>query len=416
MSGRSLLAPVAGLFFLFAAWGVPLAAQDNLDADVPADSQLAGTVRTPDGTAVPGATLRVLQTTTGKAWITWTDENGTFEFPALPAGHFRAEVSQLGFVPATREIDLAPGVKTPADLKLSVGTLAAITAPPAAESAANVAPNRPASTESTNPPASGGPGAGGGSTAAANSAMPASNGVAASSSGGTNEGRGPGQGGNERIGPAGAAGQGGGRRAFQQLGLNGQTPSSAEGGTEEQSVAQAGGQLGQAASADAVQMIGTVAMGQSPAGGFPQPGEGGPGGPDTQMAFANGGNGIPGQGAPGGFGGPSGRAGPGEFGGGGGGQRGRGPQGGPQGVGPLWGAQRVARQRINRIHFNIYDTFGSSALNARPYSLYEANPPKISGWNEQAGFSLGGPLKIPHVYNGTDKTFFFINFGGTWQR
>ena len=101
---------------------------------------------------------------------------------------------------------------------------------------------------------------------------------------------------------------------------------------------------------------------------------------------------------------------------GGGGGRGRGPRGAPQGVAALWGAQRVMRQRINRVHFSFYDTFGDSAFNARPYSLYEANPPKISSWTESAGINIGGPLKIPHVYDGTDKTFFYINFGGTWSR
>ena len=74
------------------------------------------------------------------------------------------------------------------------------------------------------------------------------------------------------------------------------------------------------------------------------------------------------------------------------------------------------RQRINRVHYSIYDVFGDSGLNARPYSLYQANPPKISGWTEQAGMNIGGPLKIPHVYDGTDKTFYYINFGGTWMR
>ena len=52
----------------------------------------------------------------------------------------------------------------------------------------------------------------------------------------------------------------------------------------------------------------------------------------------------------------------------------------------------------------------------RPYSLYQANPPKISSWTESAGMNIGGPLKIPHMYDGSDKTFFYINFGGTWSR
>jgi len=401
---------LAGLLALLSAFGVPLAAQDNPGANESADSQLAGTVRAPDGAAIPGTTLRVIQTSTGKAWVTWTDENGKFEFPALPAGHFRVEISQIGFAPARKEIDLASGTQTPFDLKMDVATLAAINAPPETENAAK---------------ASGAPAAGGPAPATSNPNTTAANigAVAPPERNAGNEGRRGGGGGNRngQQGGPGSYGPGGGRRAFQQVGLNGQNQNPAEPGTDDQNIAEAGGQLGQAASADAVQMIGTVAMGQMPAGGFPQPGDFGP---DGRGGFGNGENTIPGQAAPAGFGGPGG----GGFGGGpgggpgiflqrgGGGGRGRTPQGGPQGVDALWGAQRVMRQRINRIHYSFYDTFGDSTLNARPYSLYEANPPKISSWTESAGLNIGGPLKIPHVYDGTDKTFFYINFGGTWAR
>jgi hypothetical protein len=415
---------LAGRLVLFAAFGVPLAAQDNPDANAPADSQLAGTVRTTDGTAVPGATLRVIQTSSGKAWVTWTDENGKFEFPALPAGHVRVEISQLGFAPATKEIDLASGTHAPIDLKLEVGTLAAITAPAATEKAVKT-PSAPTAEESVKSAPSGAPAAGGAAPATSNPTTTAADNGTATSPGEKNGGRNGGQRGGGRSGQQGGPGgssQGGGRRAFQQVGLSGQNQNPAESGTEDQNIAEAGGQLGQAASADAVQMIGTVAMGQSPKSGFPQPGEGGL---DTRGGFGNGDNTIPGQTAPAGFGGPGGPGGGGFGGGPGGGpgvflQRGggggRGPQGGPQGVDALWGAQRLMRQRINRIHYSFYDTFGDSALNARPDSLYEANPPKISSWTESAGFNLGGPLKIPHIYDGSDKTFFFINFGGIWSR
>jgi hypothetical protein len=410
---------LAGLLALLAAFGVPLAAQDNPDANAPADSQLAGAVHAPDGTAVPGATVRVVQTSSGMAWVTWTDENGKFEFPALPAGHFRVEISQLGFAPATKEIDLASGTQAPLEVRLDVASLAAISAPPATENAAN-APNAPPVNQTPNSAPSGAATASGSAPAPSNPPTLSANNGAAPSPGGKNGG---GNGGQRGSGASGQ--QGGGRRAFQQLGLNGQNQNPAEFGTEDQSVAEAGGQLGQAASADAVQMLGTVAMGQSPTGGFQQ--AGGPGGPDTQGAFGNGGNTIPGQSAPPGFGqggpggggfggGPGGGFGGGAGGGRGGGGGGRAPRGGPQGVDALWGAQRVMRQRINRIHYSFYDTFGDSALNARPYSLYQANPPKVSSWTETAGLNIGGPLKIPHVYDGTDKTFFYINFGGTWAR
>jgi hypothetical protein len=35
----------------------------------------------------------------------------------------------------------------------------------------------------------------------------------------------------------------------------------------------------------------------------------------------------------------------------------------------------------------------------------------------QFGFVLGGPVYIPKVYKGTDKTFFFVDYQGTrWRQ
>jgi hypothetical protein len=424
----------AAVFAILLGWtgifGGALAAQYNPAASAPAaDLRLTGAVQTAGGAAIPGSTLHVIQTSTGKAWVSWTDENGKFAFPALPTGHYRVEISQLGFAPATREIDLAAGTQVPLELKLNIGTLAAITAAPVTESAAAAkepAKSAPAvGNHSANAPANGA------AAGTPNAAPPGPGGPQGRRyGGGAGGGQGGGSGGARNGQGGGYAGtvQGGGRRAFQQVGLNAQNQNNADTTGEDIGTPDAGSSLGQAASADAVQMIGTVAMGltQNQVGGFPQPGDGGP---DTQGAFGNVGNAIPGQSAPGN--GPMGGPGGGGFGGGpggpggglgfaprgGGGGRGPGgPRSGPQGVDALWGAQRVMRQRINRVHYSIYDTFGDSALNARPYSLYQANPPKISSWTESAGFNMGGPLKIPHIYNGTDKTFFFINFAGTWSR
>ena len=385
----ALLAMSLGLMTVF---GGSLTAQDNSTTNAPAaDLQLTGMVRTSGGSSVPGSTLRVIQTSTGKAWVSWTDENGKFIFPALPAGHYRVEVSQLGFAPTTREIDLYAGAQAPLDIKLDVGTLAAITAPAASENAAAAkeAPKpKPSATATAN---SGAPAPANQTASAATNGAPGGTSNATPSGNTASQGRRSG-GAGARNGPGGGyggPGQGGGRRAFQQVGLNAENQANADVTGEDLGATEAGSQLGQAASADAVQMIGTVAMGQTQnqMGGFPQPGEGGP---DTQGAFGNGGETIPGQAAPGGapMGGPGGgrifvqR-------GGGGGRGPGGPRGGPQGIEALWGAQRVMRQRINRIHFSFYDTFGDSALNARPYSLYQANPPKISSWTESVGIQHG---------------------------
>jgi len=118
----------AALLALIAVFGISLPAQQTPDTNAPAELRLAGVVRTAEGAPVPGSTLRVIQTSTGKAWVSWTDENGKFDFPGLPGGHYRVEISQLGFAPATKEIDLAPGPQAPIELKLEIGTLAAINA------------------------------------------------------------------------------------------------------------------------------------------------------------------------------------------------------------------------------------------------------------------------------------------------
>jgi len=85
-------------------------------------------------------------------------------------------------------------------------------------------------------------------------------------------------------------------------------------------------------------------------------------------------------------------------------------------VAALYGMQRVLRQRINRLRASFYNEYSNSALNARPYSLTQPNAPKIPAWSEQIGGNLGGPLVIPHLYDGRDKTFLFVNFDSTWAR
>ena len=112
LAGRS-----AGLFALIAVFGISLAAQQTPDANAPPEVRFTGVVRTTEGTPIPGSTLRVVQTSTRKAWVTWTDENGKFDLPSLPSGHFRVEVSQLGFAQATREFDLTAESKAPVELK-----------------------------------------------------------------------------------------------------------------------------------------------------------------------------------------------------------------------------------------------------------------------------------------------------------
>ncbi|MGH9327482.1 MAG: carboxypeptidase-like regulatory domain-containing protein [Terriglobia bacterium] len=68
----------------------------------------------------------------------------------------------------------------------------------------------------------------------------------------------------------------------------------------------------------------------------------------------------------------------------------------------------VSKSGTNQLHGDAWDRYSSTAFDAR--SPFEASLPSFVSHNV-AG-SLGGPLYIPHIYNGRDKTFFFISWEG----
>ena len=91
-----------------------------------AATNVSGTLRTPDGAAIPGATLRLTDAASGRAWVSWTDESGHFSLPGMSPGHYRLEVAQLGFDPLTKELDVTPQGASPIDLVAKVASLQAI--------------------------------------------------------------------------------------------------------------------------------------------------------------------------------------------------------------------------------------------------------------------------------------------------
>lgn len=80
-----------------------------------------------------------------------------------------------------------------------------------------------------------------------------------------------------------------------------------------------------------------------------------------------------------------------------------GARGGPGG----WAGRRP---QINRVRGFISESYTNSALNAHPYPLNVASSPQIPAYTEQFGIGLGGPLVIPKIYNGGEKTNFFVNY------
>jgi len=121
-----------------------------------------------------------------------------------------------------------------------------------------------------------------------------------------------------------------------------------------------------------------------------------------QRADANGyRQGLSAPGGPGGPGGPSAPGGPGGA-----------PRGGGGGGGPMMIFGGRGHFNINRPHGTLFYDLGDAVLDASPYSLTGAPVAKPGYVQHKFGGGLGGPLNIPKIYNGGDKTFFFISYNG----
>ena len=69
----------------------------------------------------------------------------------------------------------------------------------------------------------------------------------------------------------------------------------------------------------------------------------------------------------------------------------------------------ITRSGTNAFHGTAYEFFRNNVLNANSY-LNNKNGVKrpLLRYND-FGYTLGGPVWIPHIYNGRDKTFFFFS-------
>jgi hypothetical protein len=66
----------------------------------------------------------------------------------------------------------------------------------------------------------------------------------------------------------------------------------------------------------------------------------------------------------------------------------------------------------NNFHGSLFEYLQNDALDARVLNFSEKAPKHFNTF----GGSLGGPLSIPHLYNGHDKTFFFFDYEGNRRR
>lgn len=70
--------------------------------------------------------------------------------------------------------------------------------------------------------------------------------------------------------------------------------------------------------------------------------------------------------------------------------------------------QLSSKSGTNQLHGNAFEFVRNTALNARNW-FNRAPSPKPPFKLNQFGGTVGGPVVIPHIYNGRDKTFFFFS-------
>jgi Carboxypeptidase regulatory-like domain len=68
---------------------------------------------------------------------------------------------------------------------------------------------------------------------------------------------------------------------------------------------------------------------------------------------------------------------------------------------------------INRVHGGIFEFLRNEAPDANEFFANTVGQSKPKFRLNQFGFTLGGPVYIPKVYKGKDKTFFFVDYEGT---
>jgi hypothetical protein len=69
----------------------------------------------------------------------------------------------------------------------------------------------------------------------------------------------------------------------------------------------------------------------------------------------------------------------------------------------------VSKSGTNKLHGAAYDYVQNTAFNAHQFLDAPGSPNEVQHYN-QYGFAVGGPVYLPKIYNGRDKTFFFASW------
>jgi len=70
------------------------------------------------------------------------------------------------------------------------------------------------------------------------------------------------------------------------------------------------------------------------------------------------------------------------------------------------------RSVTNALHGSVFEYFRNEDMDGNGYNANLAGTPRGSFSRNQFGFRMGGPVVIPKVMNGHNKTFFFFSHRG----
>ncbi len=68
----------------------------------------------------------------------------------------------------------------------------------------------------------------------------------------------------------------------------------------------------------------------------------------------------------------------------------------------------TTKSGTNQFHGSAYFFQRNPSLNAAPFTIATTNRPYSNRRQTQVGVTIGGPVWIPKIYNGRNKTFFFV--------
>ena len=101
-----------------------LTPQTHESAMLGGSGSLSGVVTDAEGAAIPNAQVQIVNTATGVANSTTTDDEGNYEFDDLPAGNYRLQINKSGFqTSVTQGVSIGGGGEQTQDAKLQVGSV-----------------------------------------------------------------------------------------------------------------------------------------------------------------------------------------------------------------------------------------------------------------------------------------------------